>query len=98
MSNLVNPHSQLTPVTLTGTGSAQQMPDNSARTVFIRGAKANTTTLYIGSANSVTAAGAGAVVVDLQPGEGIFMDIKNSNMLWYIAASASPVAYVTVFE
>lgn len=97
MSNLVNPHTQITSQTITATTSAAQCADNGARTVFIRSAKANTVTTYVGG-STVTNAGGGSVLVDLQPGEGIFYDIKNSNLLWVVAASATAVIYVSVFE
>lgn len=63
-----------------------------SRTIFIRNAKTSAGTLFVGD-NTVTSAGAGNVFVDLQPGEGIFIDLANASLLNIVAATTA-TAYV----
>jgi hypothetical protein len=93
---VVNPSSTVTMGAGIAVTARQQLPNRGARTVLIRSAKTNTVAVWLGD-STVTTAGAGNVLMDLQPGEAIFLDIGNSNLL-YAAASSSSTIYVSGME
>lgn len=93
---VVSPASSVTMAAGIAVTARQQLPSRAARTVFLRSAKTNTVAIWIGGSD-VTTAGAGTVLMDLQPGEGVFIDIGNSNLL-YAAASSSSTLYVSGLE
>jgi hypothetical protein len=74
----------------------QQLANRGARTVLLRSAKTNTVAIWIGD-STVTTTGGGNVLLDLQPGEAIFLDISNPNLL-YAAASSSSTLFVSSME
>lgn len=78
--------------TTTAPTATQSFP---ARTCFIRAAKANSATVWIGDA-TVTSTGTGNVLIDLQPGESIYLDINNLGLLWAASAAAQAVTVATL--
>lgn len=93
---VVNPSSTVTMGAGIAVTARQQLPNRGARTVFLRSAKTNTVAVWIGD-STVTTTGGGNVFMDLQPGEGIFLDIGNPNQL-YAAASSSSTIFVSSME
>jgi len=79
--------------TISATGTRAQLASISGRTFFIRNAKASAGPAYLGGSD-VTTGGGGKVMIDLQPGEGIFLDLTNPSGLWVVAASTATV-YLT---
>ena len=78
--------------TTTAPTSVQFFP---ARTCFIRAAKANSATVWVGDA-TVTNTGTGNVLVDLQPGEGIYVDANNLGLFWAASAAAQTIYATTL--
>ena len=89
----VSPASTITFGTTVTTGARTQLVSCPARTVMLRAAKTNSAAIWIGD-STVTTAGAGKVLIDLQPGEAAFLDINNANLL-YSASAASQTLYVS---
>lgn len=59
----------------------------------------NTAIVYIGEADStITNAGAGSVITDLNPGDSMTLDITNPNKIQYVAASGTQTVYQTVLS
>lgn len=82
--------------TLSLTTTRTALPSNAGRTVFLRNAKTSGGTAFIGDA-TVTSAGGGNVLVDLQPGEGMFVDVNNASLFNAVAATTATL-FVTVFK
>jgi hypothetical protein len=94
--SLISPASAITMGAGIAVTARQQLPNRGARTVLLRSAKTNTVAIWVGD-STVTTAGAGNVLLDLQPGEAVFLDIGNPNLL-YVAASSSSTLYVSSME
>jgi hypothetical protein len=73
-----------------------QLANTGTRTVWLRAKKTNTAEIYIGDV-TVTSAPGGNIVMDLQPGEGIFFDITNPSLLYAVSAAAQTL-YVAGME
>lgn len=93
---VISPSGTITMHTTITTGAKAQLPSGAGRTVFIRAAKANTATVWLGD-STVTTSGGGKVFCDLQPGEMLILDIGNTNLL-YSASAASQTLYVSSME
>lgn len=92
----ISPAGAITMQTTITTGARAVLPTTAARTVFLRAAKANTDTVWLGD-STVTTAGAGKVFCDLQPGEMLILDLSNTNLL-YSASAAPQTLYVSSME
>lgn len=68
----------------------------SCRTVFLRNPKANTAAVFIGD-STVTSAPGGNVIVDLQPGEGLFLNVGTISLFYAVSAAAQSL-FVTAFK
>jgi hypothetical protein len=93
---VISPAGTITMQTTITTGARAQLPSVAARSILLRAAKANTNTVWIGD-STVTTTGGGKVMLDLQPGEALFLDIGNANLL-YSASAASQTLYVSSME
>lgn len=87
------PAGTLTMAAVINVTARQQLPAAGCRTVVLRSDKTNTATIWVGG-STVTTAGAGTVLVDLQPGELISLDLNNSSLL-YVAAGSSQKLYAS---
>jgi hypothetical protein len=97
----VQPYSTVTPLTPVATGTTAVQIGGAlgiaARTVSFRSSKANAAVvIYLGDA-TVLSAPSGNIITDLQPGEMLFLDIRNTNLVWAVSASAC-VLYVTAYK
>lgn len=66
-----------------------------ARTIFLRAPKANTAAVFIGD-STVLSTPAGNVMIDLQPGEGIFIDFNDLGTFWAVSAAAQSLFAVAM--
>jgi hypothetical protein len=89
------PASTITYTATVTTGARTQLPSASARMVSFRAAKTNSAAIWLGG-STVTTAGAGLVLCDLQPGEIFFFNDSATTEI-YTASAASQSLYVTTF-
>ncbi len=78
---------------LTGTGTAQQPISVPCKLVRFKCDPANSTTIFLGAASTVTTAGLHALWAGGSSDDTGWIQADNVNRFWYIAASGSPIIY-----
>ena len=92
------PYGTFSPQTKITVGTtAVQLPTVSAREVWITTDDANSGKLFIGD-STVTNTGGGKVFTKIGAGQGVVMQLTQSNLVWVVGSAAGQVVYVGVLD